>query len=534
MEVPNRHSSSEGEGSSSMGLSSSTSAETHNRRTVIRSTNKQAESEENSEHTDELGRYRTSGPARGAISGRDDISTRLALRHEYLIYASTREFFKDWVITWQRNTRYDDHFVYGDKCRELSKHEYMTEWVALIIKLRNYNNPDPEQITDYFKLLEIFWFGGQPALFSFELNDKNVPHCHVIIKTTRRADKVREHVLNHLGESQIDCIRATKVKNFQGMLKYMLKKPIAIGSTEEWLLDLSLYYANIDKWEQRETTNDMNIICKDIIEAMNTHKTYTSEGLYAKCPEVMGRYLHKTSLESIVTNCRNWIKRPSGLKRVLLEATNANLKQPNKIHNYLKFQNIHPLKFDEAFISVMINRVIKKNVICLYGISDSGKSTFIRGLCELFSVGQVVNGGNFQFSDCAGKEIILWEEPLITSEISETCKLIFEGYPTTVAIKWKDPKTLTRTPVLITTNRRIWHYCSHNKDPLQNRIYEFDFTSSAHNLDDFCNNSIDQYRKYIAEYFKSTTDRSLDFRAICSGLKWCTCTGCFSSVERLG
>lgn len=532
MEIDDRHPNVQGETIPSMGQSSSTSTETPNHCSVIRHTRDETDIETNPEYEYELGRRHTSGPARGNVRGCDDLAGNLCCGTEFSVFTVQTNGGRDFKVGWDRHSRPTNEYIYCDLIRNLTLHEHMAEWVTLIIKLKQFSEPNPENITAYFKILELLPFGEQDCIFSFELNDKGVPHCHILLKTTRRGDKVREIILKHLGEPNVDCIRASKVKNWKGMMKYILKNTLAVGATNQWLLDASVYYSTLDRWTfQTQSNPGMNEMCKDIVDSMIAHNITTSEELYAKCPNIMAKYIHRSNLEGIIQNCRNFIQRPTGFQRIALLANEKPIIAANKIHNYLIFQNCNTEEFDHAFKEIFITRTGKKNVLCLKGISNSGKSCFIRGLTELFSTGNVVNGGNFQFSHCIGKELLLWEEPLITSEISETCKVIFEGYPTSVAIKYKDARTLDRTPILITTNRDIWHYCSHNKEALKNRIFEFNFNSSADNLDSHYRASLVKYSEFVSEYFKSTTNGSEYSQPICSSIKWCHCRGCFSNFK---
>lgn len=82
------------------------------------------------------------------------------------------------------------------------------------------------------------------------------------------------------------------------------------------------------------------------------------------------------------------------------------------------------------------------------------------GLFRLFIIGTVTNAGTFNFTDCTDKQLLVWEEPFIKGDMADTCKLVFEGAPAQVKIKYRNPETLNRTPIIITTNKPIWHFCS--------------------------------------------------------------------------
>lgn len=76
---------------------------------------------------------------------------------------------------------------------------------------------------------------------------------------------------------------------------------------------------------------------------------------------------------------------------------------------------------------------------------------------KLFDWSEVPNSGQFMFMGCFGKEMLVWEEPIIGSGEIEKCKLVFEGADTKVSIKQRDARWLYRTPLLCTSNSEIRH-----------------------------------------------------------------------------
>lgn len=55
----------------------------------------------------------------------------------------------------------------------------------------------------------------------------------------------------------------------------------------------------------------------------------------------------------------------------------------------------------------------------------------------------------------------------------EEIKKIFEGLPTTINVKNKEPRVLERTPVLLTCNQVPWRFFSEEQETLQNRMFAF-------------------------------------------------------------
>lgn len=83
------------------------------------------------------------------------------------------------------------------------------------------------------------------------------------------------------------------------------------------------------------------------------------------------------------------------------------------------------------------------------------------------------------FQNCINREILVWEEPLIGPDYAEMCKRVFEGMTTQVPIKFRATQTLYRTPIFITTNKDVWHYCTGDEAAFRNRMLLYQFPNSA-------------------------------------------------------
>jgi hypothetical protein len=85
---------------------------------------------------------------------------------------------------------------------------------------------------------------------------------------------------------------------------------------------------------------------------------------------------------------------------------------------------------------------------------------------------------------------------------------------TEVAVKFRRPETLTRTPLLITTNNPIWRFCTGDEEALRNRMFIFYFNHVYRNTDNipstdcicFCTHC-KNYRERL-EYNQSTRSSS--------------------------
>lgn len=416
--------------------------------------------------------------------------------------------------------------------------QYMASWNCLIIKLNSVDE-GYEGICNYARLWENEKYIYNDIILCYEFNEKNVPHCHVMLKTLTRPDNIRTELIKRFGDHHFDCLRAQKVKNFRALLRYMCKNPISFASTNLDFCKCIVWYTEVEKYVKiinNPECTELQPICKDIIDCMEKYNIHTLEELMKKAPMVMGKYLHKTNLESIVANCRQWIKRPQGIDKILAKLTNYS-EDPVVIHTLLSFQDIDPNSFDIAFANVIFKKKGKKNVICLRGPSNTGKSSFVRHLASLFSCGTVLNGNQFTFSHCLNKDLLLWEEPLISPDLAETCKIIFEGYPTSVAIKYKDAQTLERVPIIMTTNRDPWNYCSQNKEAFLNRIYMFDFDRPITELDGALSTGIAELSGEFSRCSETSKHRKPNFNVSFenSGYKIpCRCEYCFNSGRCVG
>lgn len=87
---------------------------------------------------------------------------------------------------------------------------------------------------------------------------------------------------------------------------------------------------------------------------------------------------------------------------------------------------------------------------------------------------QTVQSQDFMYQRCLQKEVIqIPEMTLSKPEQVEETKKIFEGLPTTVNIKFKDPRILDRTPVILTCNALPWKFFNEEAATFQNRMFAF-------------------------------------------------------------
>nr|QTE03760.1 MAG: nonstructural protein [Phylloscopus proregulus Ichthamaparvovirus] len=360
-------------------------------------------------------------------------------------------------------------------CTQADFENYFQNYNSLAVVIRCL--PDTSVTTkDLYELFESEL--NDPFAIISERSTEGVLHWHMIWFTSRRSDngkRALQKIVQKLPNDVSIAVQATKsAKHF---CRYLLKTPITLGVGN--CAPLEKYMFSILKEDpvkpkvavkQTEYPNEM---IRDLITVMKEHNRFTYQELVHAAPEIMQKYLHKPNLESIINNCKVFLLKPNDVQitfdRILGKFDTIQDIFP--IWLFLEYQGINPGDFLLDFWNVMFKVPKKINVLCLQGPSNTGKTTFIRPLASIMNFGEIVAGGQFMFQNCINKELLLWEEPLIGGDYAECCKRVFEGMTTQINIKFKAPQTLHRTPILITTNKDIWHYCDSDETAFRNRMF---------------------------------------------------------------
>jgi len=208
-----------------------------------------------------------------------------------------------------------------------------------------------------------------------------------------------------------------------------------------------------------------------VLEIMQRHKVNTIPAMMEHEPDMMRSLLQTPNLQTIIDNCRTFIAATQPKKSLLTAVSAMQKPDPRRVHNVLVTQHVDVETFDNDFFNWLTKGHPKKNTMILYGPSNTGKSCFIRPFTSLYRFGEITNSNSFMYQNCIDKDLILWEEPLIGNSELEKFKLVSEGSPTEVSIKFRAPEKLERTPLLITTNHHIWRFCSNEESALRNRCY---------------------------------------------------------------
>nr|QKE54895.1 MAG: nonstructural protein [Parvoviridae sp.] len=326
-----------------------------------------------------------------------------------------------------------------------------------------------------------------------EFNKDGIFHVHAMLQTNARSDSVRrsmettwrylcgsDNFTYHFGNtSTFDCLKIQKCHKPESMLGYLMKAPSFVLSNSEQLLQLAY---DIDNWnlnakfkqsEESQISSEANDMTSKILDIIITNGCKTFEDCLKHGAETMSKYLHKPGLQAIVNNCLTFVKSTGGGWSIqMFEKYEPN---PSTIHKILLFQGIEPSTFDQAFWLWITKADSKRNTICIEGPSNTGKSAFIAGLKATIPWGEVVNSNTFAFEGLQDCVIGVWEEPLCSPELAEKAKQVLEGMPCSIAVKYKKPQLLPRTPIIITSNHPIWRFCQAEQLMFENRMFRFEF-----------------------------------------------------------
>nr|QKE54893.1 MAG: nonstructural protein [Parvoviridae sp.] len=330
-----------------------------------------------------------------------------------------------------------------------------------------------------------------------ELNKDGIFHVHALLRTGMRTDSTRRAMTgtfnnlmltsNYRGllgtaQASLDCLKLQRCHKPSSMAQYMMKSPIWICSNDDRMLQLAyditlwrLHERFIPKPEEEaeesaDQAEEMNKVSREIVDLIIKCNCKTMQDCMRFGPEIMAKYLHRPGLNSIVTNCLEFVKASGATWNIsLFEPYDP---YPGAIHKILLHQNIEPSTFDKIFYQWITKADSKKNTICIQGPSNTGKSAFISGLKQCIMWGEITNGNSgFNFEGLLEQNLGIWEEPLMSPELAEKAKQVFEGMVCSIAVKYKKPHMLPRTPIMITTNHDVWRYCQSEEPMFRNRMW---------------------------------------------------------------
>lgn len=83
---------------------------------------------------------------------------------------------------------------------------------------------------------------------------------------------------------------------------------------------------------------------------------------------------------------------------------------------------------------------------------------------------------NFPLQSCINRRIILWNEAQVEHSAHDSVKLLLGGDPCPANIKYLDTQTISRTPIIITANRRLIPWSA----PFNQRMVRYDWLAAPY------------------------------------------------------
>nr|WCD44320.1 MAG: nonstructural protein 1 [Duck parvovirus] len=363
---------------------------------------------------------------------------------------------------------------------------------SMICSVMSICTPEGDPVTDPFQYGALLNKLPNCAFWAacLELNPDGIPHVHTLACTGQRSDAYKRSAITIWGqlkgtitlditvENVLDVIKCQKCHRPSSMLPYMTKKPVWIMTNSTRLLstlDNCIHYRKGSRFikEPKTETDSMNAMAKEITTTILEHGCRTVEECLRRAPEVMQKYLHRGSFQTVVNNCLMYVKATASTWS--LTQYRGHTPDPSAIHGILITQGIDVDAFDLSFYRWINKLDTKRNTFVLWGPSNTGKSAMISGLKSCVSWGEIVNSNTFAFEALVESTIGVWEEPLISPELAEKAKQVFEGMECSIPIKYKKPYKLPRTPIIMTTNHAPWRFCNAEEEMFRNRMYIWKF-----------------------------------------------------------
>nr|AXX39020.1 nonstructural protein NS1 [Mouse kidney parvovirus] len=348
-------------------------------------------------------------------------------------------------------------------------------------------------------------------LICAEEDSNEQTHIHLLALTSQRSDAFKRTLektwkqvaivaMSDIEEPDptLEIVKCQKCHKPSSLLAYMAKDPHWIAANDMQTLGIfeSVYAHDwgqrfrekqtLDKAKKTDpTTSQMHTITAEITEVIMQHNCKSVEDCMKAAPTVIAKHLHRAGLGTIIQNCISWVTATGG-GWSLPSIGAKHPPEPEAIHTILLHQGILPADFDPIFYKWLAKEETKKNTLVLWGPSNTGKSAFISGLKTCTNWGEVVNSNTFAFEALINAQLGVWEEPLISPELAEKAKQIFEGMETSIPVKYRKPVKLPRIPIIITTNHAPWRFCTKEEEMFRNRMYIFTWSQNMHDTSFIC------------------------------------------------
>lgn len=363
-------------------------------------------------------------------------------------------------------------------------------------------------------------------------NDSNQQtHVHLLALTAQRSDAFKRTLerlwptlaISAMADIEepdptLEIIKCQKCHKPSSLLAYMTKDPLWIAAHDEETLTIfqTIYEHDLgERFRAKQelekikksdpSTANMHTITAEITDVILNHNCKSVEDCMRAAPDIIAKHLHRAGLATIIQNCITWVTSTGGGWSMPSIAAKYP-PHPDYIHQILLHQGISPSTFDPIFYKWITKQDLKKNTIVLWGPSNTGKSAFISGLKMCLNWGEIVNSNTFAFEGLINTQMGIWEEPLISPELAEKAKQIFEGMETSIPVKYRKPTKLTRIPIIMTTNHAPWRFCTKEEEMFRNRMHIFEWQHNMHNASFTCRASEHSCKCRVCQTSRSGAD----------------------------
>lgn len=155
--------------------------------------------------------------------------------------------------------------------------------------------------------------------------------------------------------------------------------------------------------------------------------------------------------------------------------------QQKELRYIFLMQKVDPKIFCRNLIELLKKQHFKKNCLRIWGCINSCKTLIANCITEPFIKCYMNNHGSeneFFMSNMLNKAIIHCEEIYITIATAEDFKSVLGGQPIDIAKKFNEKQTLSKTPVIITSNYYKFgrgHLSVLDECALRERCYDYNF-----------------------------------------------------------
>lgn len=259
-----------------------------------------------------------------------------------------------------------------------------------------------------------------------------------------RSGKKRKWQPTRVGEEIVKTI----LDCFQS---YIFSPPSLVTRTRFWLQNEKTRFVHKSHPEYKQAEEQWKTTINSW-EYEDFKTFYARERVYMWCQTLDQPYYH--TLDASVDIFMKWVEDQSAKNLVEIPKTNGG-SQKLKLNAREWFQ---------WFVDILFRRLPKVNCMMIVGPSCAGKSFIEQAICTCFlNIGYLENWNkfvntSFPFMDCVNRRVIIWNEAQVTGDNTqrESVKLLMEGAPMCVNVKNQDHTYLSRTPLIITTNNRLY------------------------------------------------------------------------------